>query len=311
MTLRIGVLGLFRPRRLIVKAGRIRAGAEPLAAPQVELSIENSAVVCQAGTRRMAVPAVSAEDGVRLEIPGRIERAYAGAVTISAAGEELMAVVELPLETAVASAVAAEAPQAPEEALKAQAVVARSYYTATAARHGNFDFCDTTHCQFVRETPPAESAAMRAAMATRGLVLRYEERPFGAMFFRSCGGRTLTAEDVKLDPSQYPYFAVECPGCRSNPSRWEARVTRLEAARLPSENARLHLGRKYGWNRIASSDFGRSEDGDHVILRGVGEGHGLGLCQRGAAAMARSGKGYAAILAHYFPHSTLSGWRSR
>lgn len=305
MNLRIGILGLFHPRQFTVAAPRINAGAEPLTAQQAEVHLENGRVSCHSGSRRSVVPTVTARGIVRIAVPGRIEREYSGTVTIAAASEELMAVLEVPLESAVAAAVAAETPHAPPEAQKAQAVVARSYYLATRARHGSFDFCDTTHCQFFREMPGPDHPGTRAAEATRGSVLLHQGQSFGAMFFRSCGGRTLTAEHVKLDPSRYPYFAVECAACKASPSRWEARITRAEAARLPSENARLHLGRKYGWNRIASSDFQASDDGDYVILRGAGEGHGLGLCQRGSAAMARNGRDYRAILNHYFPHTTI------
>src|ERR1039458_7897639 len=42
---------------------------------------------------------------------------------------------------------------APSEALKALAVAARSYFVAGKGRHRDFDFCDTTHCQFLREAP--------------------------------------------------------------------------------------------------------------------------------------------------------------
>lgn len=48
-----------------------------------------------------------------------------------------------------------------------------------------------------------------------------------------------------------------------------------------------------------------SEDGITFILRGAGWGHGVGLCQIGAAVMGASGFGYREILSHYFVHSVL------
>lgn len=42
------------------------------------------------------------------------------------------------------------------------------------------------------------------------------------------------------------------------------------------------------------------------VLRGAGWGHGVGLCQIGAAVMASQGIGYQAILSHYYPHSELT-----
>lgn len=287
MDLRIGVLGLFEPDRLTVKARSVDGGA-------AELSAQN-----------LAGKAFRASGDVRIGVPGRIERAYPGAVTVTSAGGRLRAVVTMPLEMAVASAVAAEAPHAPLEALKAQAVVARSYYLALQPRHGDCDFCDTTHCQFLREAPGSGHPATQAAAATRGMLLLHDGHHFGPMFFRSCGGATLTAQQAGLDGSLYPYFAVSCPACKVSPFRWEARLPREEAARLPSETARIELGRRYGWNRIASNSFTRTEDGEGVILRGAGEGHGLGLCQRGAAFLARSGQDYRAILSHYFPRTAM------
>ncbi|MBO7608070.1 MAG: SpoIID/LytB domain-containing protein [Paludibacteraceae bacterium] len=44
----------------------------------------------------------------------------------------------------------------------------------------------------------------------------------------------------------------------------------------------------------------------HFILRGAGWGHGVGLCQIGAAVMASQGIGYRSILSHYYPHSSLT-----
>jgi hypothetical protein len=70
---------------------------------------------------------------------------------IHARNSDLFAVATLDRETAVSSIVAAEmAESTPSEALKAQAVVARSFLAADA-RHSDFDFCDTTHCQFIME----------------------------------------------------------------------------------------------------------------------------------------------------------------
>ena len=41
--------------------------------------------------------------------------------------------------------------------------------------------------------------------------------------------------------------------------------------------------------------------GDEVVLRGHGWGHGVGLCQIGAAVMAAKGYDYKQILQHYYP----------
>ncbi|NQV14529.1 SpoIID/LytB domain-containing protein [bacterium] len=74
---------------------------------------------------------------------------------------------------------------------------------------------------------------------------------------------------------------------------------------------------EYGIRRMFSDSFLYSSafviknaeslvDDDHVILRGVGWGHGVGLCQMGALGMALANIGYRDILAHYYPGTTFT-----
>lgn len=297
----IGVLGLFRPKALRLRARWVRAGAERFVpSGEVALSAEDG-LVRLGGT---GTGVVTAGGDVTISVPEKLKRTYRGVTCdVRNRGGELLVVIEIDAEQAVASVVAAEMPGAPLEARKAQAVAARTYYTALAPRHEEFDFCDTTHCQLLQD-PPIEDDA---AAATQGLVLNHHHHLFGAMYFRSCAGRTKTAAQVGLNPAPYPYFAVECPACAASPHRWRANVTKDEAAGLSSESARLALARKYGWNTIASNSFSAVPEGDGVLLSGEGHGHGLGLCQRGAIHLARAGYGFRAILAHYYPETALGG----
>jgi hypothetical protein len=111
---------------------------------------------------------------------------------------------------AVASAVQAESsPGTPLEALKGQAVVTRSCFVAGRGRHTDFDFCDLTHCQFLREPPP-ESPAAVAASATKDLIINFEEKPVAAKFTRSWSGATRTPADIGIPTNGYSYFSVVC-----------------------------------------------------------------------------------------------------
>jgi stage II sporulation protein D len=222
-----------------------------------------------------------------------------------------MAVVTMDLETAVASVVAAEAaPDAPFEALKAQAVATRSYFVAARERHHQFDFCDTTHCQFLREVPTPGSAAAGAVAATRDLVLAYDSHPFAAMYTRRCNGSTHTPVEVGLSPGSYPYYSVECKYCRQHASRWSSRLPTQEAPVLhaSNENARLTIDRRLGWSTLRSNDFVVKKDRGQLLVEGTGEGHGIGLCQAGAKAMARSGADFREILRLYYPDTTVVTW---
>lgn len=196
----------------------------------------------------------------------------------------------------------------PLEALKAQAVVSRSYFAAGGGRHANFDFCDLTHCQALREPPPPGSPAHEAVSATRNLIIASNARPIAAMFTRSCGGHTRTAKEIGLALAEYPYYSVLCEACYKNPSRWTRRVSQEDAALLflHGESGRLAICRKFGWNAVPSNHFTAREQDGKVVLRGAGQGHGLGLCQRGARGMAEQGSTFREILSHYFPNTKLA-----
>jgi hypothetical protein len=321
---RIGVLGLFHPRQLTLQASRKEAVViqatsrtfilEPGSRMAASLRISDGALLVEFGAlvvRTAEIHAVGRNGGAvsfLLIVPGKVTRAYRGTLVAKASRSEVVPIITMDLETAVASAVAAESDSdAPPEALKAQAVVARSYFLAGGGRHRDFDFCDLTHCQFLREPPAQESPAAVAARETRGFVLTFEEKPFAAMFSRSCGGHTRTPVSVGLPGSRYPYFSVLCEFCYKSPHRWTREMSSQDAALLgKGEPGRLAVDRRLGWNAVPSNNFTSRQDGGQVILEGAGQGHGIGLCQRGARAMAEEGSSFQQILNHYFPNTELT-----
>ena len=67
------------------------------------------------------------------------------------------------------------------------------------------------------------------------------------------------------------------------------------------------MGRGFKTCRVAvrSNNFTAHSDAQGVVLEGSGEGHGIGLCQAGAKAMAQSGATFREILDHYYPNTML------
>ncbi len=319
---RIGVFTLFHPAELELRpapgdALTLVAGDETLAlegSEHVHLRAADRIIELRARGRTLRVSAVGASSRsgeFTLAIPGRIERRFRGSLEVTVADQALQPVVIMDLETAVASVVAAESPPgAPLEALKAQAVAARSYFAAARGRHSGFDFCDTTHCQFLREAPPRDHAATQATAATRRLVLTHAARVVPAYYSASCGGRTRTLAELGLPAEDYPYYAVACAYCREHAEEWERRLDEEDALPLldpeTRERSRLEVGRRLGWSAVPGNNFTAEHDGDSVLLRGRGLGHGLGLCQRGASAMASKGAGFREILSHYYPRTGSS-----
>ena len=63
--------------------------------------------------------------------------------------------------------------------------------------------------------------------------------------------------------------------------------------------------RKLGWNAVPSNTYSVRSEGETVSLKGKGAGHGVGLCQQGAAGLAGQGMDFTEILRHYFPDTTI------
>ena len=153
----------------------------------------------------------------RLAAPGVAPRDYLGRLEVRRSGSELLAIVEMDRETAVAAIVEAEgAVGLPFEARKAQAVVTRSYLAGAHNRHQGFDFCDTEHCQLLKGLAHPTGAGSRAALDTRGQVLVYKGDVIPAMYSANCGGHTKSLAQTKWEGAAipqpgYPYFSVACP----------------------------------------------------------------------------------------------------
>ncbi len=152
--------------------------------------------------------------------------------------------VELALEDYVAGVVAAEAGAETEvEALRAQAVLARTFALKNLGRHTveGYDFCSTTHCQ--RFTPARNVRAAQAAQQTRGEVaLDADGRLIEAYYHASCGGHT--ADIRTLWGAKGPSYlrGVRDPFCLTMPRReWTERiaVSRLETALLLDQRTRV------------------------------------------------------------------------
>jgi stage II sporulation protein D len=181
-------------------------------------------------TEARIVPKGSAT--IELSLPGRIKRSVRGDVSIDlgAGGRgPLRILLTTDREAAVASVVAAEIGGREPEAVKALAVVVRTFVLSHPGRHSNegFDFCDTTHCQFYRgERDALEGGASvvvaNAVRATQGQFLTFEGRRVEGYYSAACGGISATPLMVWGGDTDYSYSRVVCRWCRgSRFSRWE------------------------------------------------------------------------------------------
>ena len=246
----------------------------------------------------------------------------------------LVIVNEIPFEEYVAAVLAGEASNfRSDESLKAMAVAVRSYAVHFLNRHQKeaFNFCDTTHCQDFRITAVTDRLR-KSAKDTRGQVLMYDGQPITAYYHKDCGGMTeargpylqqvndrfcvsdgrkrwsaeLTAADVKSVLGVNGASAIEITE-RSNSGRAQRlRITGAGTSVVNAETFRLEVGRKLGWDRIRSDLYEIHNSGGRFLFEGYGEGHGIGLCQDGAAVMGEQGFTYEQILAYYYTNTQLS-----
>lgn len=127
------------------------------------------------------------------------------------------------LKGVIASEIEADAPA---EALKAQAVVSRSYARSHLKRHAGdgYDFCDLTHCQIYQGFDAETEATNRAVAETKGEVLYFQGQPLEALFCANCGGQT--ADPMELWAPNPALISVKDDACQNFPHfRWHYEIS--------------------------------------------------------------------------------------
>ena len=109
------------------------------------------------------------------------------------------------------------------EALKAQAVAARTYIFRNMGQYKNegFDICASDACQVYLGAGTEDSLATQAVTQTRGVIATYDGKPINALYSSTCGGRTENAENIFDE--KVPYLvSVFCEYKHPEPIRFSA-----------------------------------------------------------------------------------------
>ncbi len=228
------------------------------------------------------------------------------------------------------------------EALKVQAVAARTYVVYQRMMNGgrDYDVLATAQDQVYQGRRGVDQRIHEAVEATRDLVLTYQDVPILAAFSSTAAGPTEDA--INVWSKDLPYLkGVECPFDRNSPHfEWQASFTLedLEAAlqsqgrpvgtiasftpyaysragrvtkiRVLHSHGELilrgeELRRAVGYQVIRSTQFEIDSVGREVLLSGRGAGHAVGLCQWGTKELAELGYSFHSILYYYFPGTIL------
>ncbi len=185
--------------------------------------------------------------GTTLSIDGH--GPFFGTIEIRRDGSGVTIVNELDLDSYVAGV--REVPGMwPMEALKAQAVAARTYAMWEKERgywlRYGFDVCGTVSCQVYQGAAAVEGERGRrwaaAVRATKGEILVYDGKPALTRYHSSSGGRTLPNEVVYPTAGPRPYLrGVDDPFDRVSPLyRWEVGFGRAELQRILRDGIELN-----------------------------------------------------------------------
>jgi stage II sporulation protein D len=319
-----------------IRVGRVAAPAE------IELNAQGDLVIAGRSHAKRWAPTGSG--------PWRVgSRIVRGEIIVQARRQRIEVLNRIGIEDYVASTVGGEMSSSwPTEALRAQAVAARTYVLYEANRHRDqaWDVRATTVSQVYRGVEAETTETRGATKATSGQFLSYRGQPILAVFHSTAGGRTATAGEVWGEDLPYLQI-VEVEDEDDAPhTYWRTAIRRdamaeiLEAAdvsvgelqgvsidaRTPSGrvkslavtgstgNSQLRgsqLRRLLGGMALRSTLFEIRESADEFVFVGSGHGHGVGMSQWGARAMARHGASYKRILARFYPGARLEKLASR
>jgi stage II sporulation protein D len=264
------------------------------------------------------------------------DRWYRGRVRLIPQNGSILAVNHVNLEDYLYSVVGAEAVASwPLEALKAQAVSARSYALYKRNTSGNklFDLDTTQATQVYKGLDTEYITTHKAVNETRGQVMTYKKKVILAVFHSSSGGHTENVEDIWTSP--LPYLRAVADYDHQSPVfQWTKTFSETEMENIVSGVGKIRamiperttpfgrvvtmkvLGDR-GAKTVSGDDLRDALDLRSTLFRvadvdgefqitGRGFGHGLGLSQWGAYFLAKQGVSYSRILDHYYKNAALS-----
>lgn len=287
-------------------------------------------------------------------IEGKEEYTYQKYGTVKLLHSSNGEVEELAIDEYLYGVVSAEMPANYEqEALKAQAIVARTYtvYKMYAgSKHSDADICDDSLCcqawiskedRFQKWNEQDRennwNKIVSAVNDTKGKIITYNGEPINAFFHSNSGGSTETVSNV-WGGTDYPYLqSVETSG-EEGYTQYSSAVTLSKDEVLQKiqesypeaiidfniENS-IQILEYTDSGRVKTIQFGNInisgveartifglksakfnvEIGENITFNVTGYGHGVGLSQTGADAMAKTGATYNQIIEHYYTNVNI------
>ncbi len=183
---------------------------------------------------------LSSADLLSLRVESSPARTYRGALEVSAKNGRLLLVNRVALEDYLRGVVPAEMPASfAPEALKAQAIAARTYTLAHLHKHQaeGYHLCDGVHCQVYQGAGREKPRVDAAVQDTAGLIVTYQGKPISAVYHDTCGGETAACEEAWATQTQTPYLRPVddthdgAPLCAASPKvHWQRTLSQAKLA---------------------------------------------------------------------------------
>lgn len=212
-------------------------------------------------------------------------------------------------------------------------------------KDAGYDLCSTIHCQVYNGfSKNMHQRVKKAVDTTLGLVIvDSKDNPIKAYYHAACGGATEDVSEIWGTSSLGYLVGVKCRYCKSSPyESWEYKISkesllkllkernyfvdkeikkiqilsytrngRAKEIKIESRKAQIifkaeDLRKILGYTNLKSTRLTRIEiENGFIHFYGKGWGHGVGLCQWGAAYATSYGKGFEEVVRYYYPNTKI------
>lgn len=199
---------------------------------------------------------------------------------------------------------------------KIQALISRTYSINNMMKHykEGYNLCDDVHCQVYKSRCNKYPILMATTITSGDVIVDKNKRMISASFCSNSGGETINSEDLWSIPTTYLKAVTDTFSNGMRNSVWEYKMPAKDWLKYLKDNFKYPVDdsvmvnsafyfeqptRKIYFNDsiplkyirrdlgLKSTFFNISKQGDNVIFKGRGYGHGVGLSQEGVIKMVR------------------------
>ncbi|NTW32767.1 MAG: SpoIID/LytB domain-containing protein [Bacteroidetes bacterium] len=218
------------------------------------------------------------------------------------------------------------------EFLKLQAIISRTYAICNIRKHlkeDEYNLCDNTHCQLYRGRSSKSMIMMATSQTAGDIIIDISNKPISAAFHSNCGGQTMNSEDIWAISTTYLKSVKDTFCLKQSQAKWVKKISKKEwltyllskynyniedsdtlkrVTNFTQNNREVYFDNntkiplktiRQDW-KFRSAFFSIENQGDTLLFKGRGYGHGVGLCQEGAMRMIDLGWTLKKIIKYYY-----------